>query len=76
MPQSISLLDSSLRRNVLFGPRDPADVDDARLWQVLDAAPLTDVVHELPDGLETRIGERGVRLSGGQRQRLGIDRAL
>jgi ABC-type multidrug transport system fused ATPase/permease subunit len=73
VPQTISLLDTSVRDNVVFGW--PA-ADDERVWKSLADAQLTDVVAALPDGLETRIGERGVRLSGGQRQRLGIARAL
>jgi ABC-type multidrug transport system fused ATPase/permease subunit len=73
VPQSISLLDASVRENITFGL---GVNDDDRLWQVLDAAQLRDVVESLPSGLETRIGERGTLLSGGQRQRLGIARAL
>ena len=50
--------------------------DEVRLWNALEDAQLADFVRSLPDGLETAIGERGVRLSGGQRQRIGIARAL
>ena len=51
-------------------------IDDERIWQALVEAQLKDFIKGLPDGLDTAIGDRGVRLSGGQRQRLGIARAL
>jgi ABC-type multidrug transport system fused ATPase/permease subunit len=60
---------------VAFGDRAET-VDDERVWASLQAAELADFVRSLPDGLETRVGEAGVRLSGGQRQRLGLARAL
>ena len=69
----IFMLDDTIRRNVAFGVED---VDDERVWAVLREAQLEDHVRSLPDGLDTEIGERGIRLSGGQRQRLGIARAL
>lgn len=75
VPQAISLVDGSLRGNVAFG-LDPASIDDSRIWQVLRLAHLDDFVRSLPQGLDTMLGERGVRLSGGQRQRIGIARAL
>lgn len=75
IPQSIFLIDDTIRSNIAFGV--PADAVDAqRLQQAVEAAQLTDLMHDLPDGLETGVGERGVRLSGGQRQRIGIARAL
>lgn len=73
VPQEISLLDDTVRANVVFGL---PDVDDARTWDALEGAQLASLIRELPRGLETRVGERGARLSGGQRQRLGIARAL
>ncbi|MET0920491.1 MAG: ABC transporter ATP-binding protein [Acidimicrobiia bacterium] len=73
VPQAIALLDGPVRENIVFGFDDG---DDARAWSALESAQLADVVTALPEGLDTRIGERGVRLSGGQRQRLGIARAL
>src|SRR5690606_24801370 len=75
IPQTVFLSDDTIRRNIAFGV-DDADVDDARLTRALAAARLDDFVKGLPEGLETLVGERGVRLSGGQRQRIGIARAL
>ncbi len=75
VPQSIYILSGSLRRNVAFGVDDGA-VDEAWLWKCLSMAQLDDLVQSLPQGLDTPLGERGVRLSGGQRQRVGIARAL
>ncbi|MCR5675161.1 MAG: ATP-binding cassette domain-containing protein [Lachnospiraceae bacterium] len=75
IPQSIYLVDESIRDNIAFGI-DADRIDEARLWEVLGEAQLADFVRELPEGLDTRIGDRGVRLSGGQRQRIGIARAL
>jgi ATP-binding cassette, subfamily B, bacterial PglK len=75
VPQSIVLFDATVRANVAFGVAE-ADVDDERVWQVLELAQLTDVVHQLPSQLDGMIGEGGVQLSGGQRQRLGVARAL
>ena len=75
VPQSVFILDESLRRNVAFGVPD-ADIDDDRIIAALASAQLTEVLERLPEGLDTRLGERGGRLSGGQRQRVGIARAL
>ncbi|MGF1498611.1 MAG: ABC transporter ATP-binding protein [Elainellaceae cyanobacterium] len=75
IPQSIFLIDDTLERNVAFGVLDE-QIDYARLYESLEAAQLSELVKNLPDGLKTRIGERGVCLSGGQRQRIGIARAL
>ncbi|MCB2102952.1 MAG: ABC transporter ATP-binding protein [Rhodobacterales bacterium] len=75
VPQQIYLLDDSLRRNVAFG-LDDDQIDDDRVRAALDMAQLSDVVAEMPDGLDSRVGESGSRFSGGQRQRLGIARAL
>jgi ABC-type multidrug transport system fused ATPase/permease subunit len=75
VPQSIYLTDDTLRRNVAFGVTDH-QIDDAAVWKVLRAAHLDDFVNDFPDGLDTMVGERGVKLSGGQRQRIGIARAL
>lgn len=75
IPQSIFLLDSSIRANVAFGIA-PEQVDDEKVWETLRDAQLDTFVRSLPQGLDTCIGERGVRLSGGQRQRIGIARAL
>jgi ABC-type multidrug transport system fused ATPase/permease subunit len=75
VPQAIFLTDDSLRRNVAFGLPD-GEIDDARLRRALRAAQLEEFVESLPNGVDTVVGERGVRLSGGQRQRIGIARAL
>jgi|SRR3989344_1135211 len=75
VPQSIYLTDDTLRRNVAFGlPNE--QIDDAAIKRAIRAAQLEEFFATLPDGLETFIGERGIRLSGGQRQRIGIARAL
>ena len=75
IPQTIFMLDSSIRKNVAFGYADE-DIDDDKVWQALAEAQLDGFVKGLPEGLDTGIGERGIRLSGGQRQRIGIARAL
>lgn len=75
VPQSIYLTDDSLRRNVAFGLSE-SQIDDVAVRRALQAAQLDGFVAGLADGLETRVGEDGVRLSGGQRQRIGIARAL
>lgn len=75
IPQSIYLVDESIRDNIAFGI-DEEEIDDKRIWEVLKEAQLKEFVEGLPEGLDTTIGDRGVRLSGGQRQRIGIARAL
>lgn len=75
IPQSISLLDASIRDNILFGI-EREEIDEGRLWEALREAQLKEFIDTLEDGLDTVIGEGGVRLSGGQRQRIGIARAL
>lgn len=75
IPQMIFMLDDTLRRNVAFGVADER-IDEERVWEVLKEAQLDEFIKTLPEGLDTGIGERGIRLSGGQRQRIGIARAL
>ena len=75
IPQSIYLVDESIRENIAFGI-DADEIDDDRIWEVMEEAQLSEFVKTLPEGLDTKIGDRGVRLSGGQRQRIGIARAL
>jgi ATP-binding cassette subfamily C protein len=75
IPQTISLMDDTIRRNVAFGIQD-GDIDEKSVWKALHSAQLDDFVRTLPGGLDTIVGEGGVRLSGGQRQRVGIARAL
>ena len=75
IPQSIYLIDESIRDNIAFGI-DEDKINEKRIWEVLEEAQLKEFVEDLPEGLDTTIGDRGVRLSGGQRQRIGIARAL
>lgn len=75
IPQSIFMLDADVRLNVAFGEK-AENIDDERVWKALRAAQMEEFVRKLPEGLETSIGERGIRLSGGQKQRIGIARAL
>mgnify|MGYP001050977212 FL=1 len=75
IPQSIYLIDESIRENIAFGI-DADKIDEKRIWEVLEEAQLKEFIEELPEGLDTTIGDRGIRLSGGQRQRIGIARAL
>lgn len=73
IPQSIFMMDDTIRANVAFGDEEATDDD---VWRALKDASLYDFVKGLPEGLDTEIGERGIRLSGGQKQRVGIARAL
>ncbi len=73
--QNIYLTDDPIRDNIAFGV-NREDIDDKRIWEVLEEAQMKEFVESLPEGLDTSVGERGVRISGGQRQRLGIARAL
>lgn len=75
IPQMIFMLDDTIRKNVAFGVPEE-EIDEDRLWAVLKEAQLDTFIRSLPEGLDTGIGERGIRLSGGQRQRIGIARAL
>ena len=75
IPQEIYLIDDSIRRNIAFGLPDDA-IDEQALLSAVEAAQLWGFMQELPNGLDTVVGNRGARLSGGQRQRIGIARAL
>lgn len=75
IPQNINLMDDTIRNNVAFGVEEK-EIDENRVWEVLCEAQMEEYVKGLPEGLETKIGERGVRISGGQKQRIGIARAL
>ena len=75
IPQTIFMLDDTIRANVAFGVK-PEEQSDEQVWDALEEAQLAEFVRSLPKGLDSRIGERGVRISGGQRQRIGIARAL
>ncbi|NBD34200.1 MAG: ATP-binding cassette domain-containing protein [Cyanobacteria bacterium] len=75
IPQSIYLCDDTLRGNIAFGIPE-AEISESQVWSAVKSAQLETWVAGLPEGLDTIVGERGVRLSGGQRQRVGIARAL
>lgn len=73
--QSSFLVDDTLAANIALG-EDPSDIDEEAMTTAIEVAQLRDVIDPLPDGLETVVGERGVRLSGGQRQRVTLARAI
>ncbi|MDD3368826.1 MAG: ABC transporter ATP-binding protein [Lachnospiraceae bacterium] len=75
IPQNIYLTDDTIRNNVAFGIA-PEKISDEQVWKVLRDAQLEEFIRGLEKGLDTEVGERGVRISGGQRQRIGIARAL
>jgi ATP-binding cassette, subfamily B, bacterial PglK len=75
LPQQVFLIDNSLRNNIALGMEDE-EIDDAELHEAIRQARLTELVEQLPDGVETILGERGIRLSGGQRQRVSLARAF
>lgn len=75
IPQTIFIMDDTVRRNVAFGVRNE-EIDDEKVWEALREAQLESFVKNLEHGLDTEVGEAGMRLSGGQRQRIGIARAL
>lgn len=75
IPQVIYLSDDTIRNNIAFGIKKE-EIDDQAIFQALKKAQLYEFVENLPEGLDTMVGDRGVRLSGGQRQRIGIARAL
>ncbi|MBB3189394.1 ABC transporter ATP-binding protein [Halomonas cerina] len=75
VPQSIYLSDASIRENIAFGLA-PEDIDEVSVKRAANMANLDELLDEMPNGLDTCVGERGVQLSGGQRQRIGIARAL
>lgn len=75
VPQSVYILDASIKKNVAYGVREE-EIDETLVWNALEKAQLKTFVEELPEKLDTILGERGVRFSGGQRQRIAIARAL
>ena len=75
VPQSVFLSDDTIRNNVAFG-HAPEEIEDKHIWRALEQAQLKTFVEGLPEGLETQVGERGIKFSGGQRQRVAIARAL
>ena len=75
VPQAVYLTDDTIRNNVAFGIYED-QIDEDKVWKALEEAQLAEFVRGLEEGLDTMVGERGVRLSGGQRQRIAIARAL
>ena len=75
VPQSVYLTDSSIRKNIAFGLREN-NIDDALVKEAVEKAHLSEFLKSLPNGLDTIVGEKGIRISGGQQQRIGIARAL
>ena len=75
VPQAIHLLNGTVLANVAFG-ESPEQVDEHQVWEALEAAQLDELIAQLPQGLQTQVGENGLRLSGGQRQRLALARAF
>jgi ABC-type bacteriocin/lantibiotic exporter with double-glycine peptidase domain len=75
LPQQILIIDSSLKKNIALGLND-SQINQARVIQALDKAKLTNLVSNLPEGIDTLLGEGGIRLSGGQRQRVALARAF
>jgi len=75
IPQTIYLSDDSIRNNIAFGVREE-QIDEEAVREAVEKAQLREFIDSLPHGLDTIVGDRGVRLSGGQRQRIGIARAL
>lgn len=75
IPQNIYLTDDTIKNNIAYGVSSE-DINESKLWKALEDAQISEFVKELDDGVNTVVGERGVRLSGGQRQRIGIARAL
>ena len=73
VPQDVALFNDTIRANIAFAR---PDATEAEVWAAADAAELDDFIRDLPDGMDTRVGERGLKLSGGERQRVGIARAL
>lgn len=75
IPQTIYLSDDTIRNNIAFGLREE-EISEEAVRAAVEKAQLREFIESLPHGLDTIVGDRGVRLSGGQRQRIGIARAL
>ena len=75
VPQDVFLLDDTIKNNIAFGV-DENNIEDNTIWELLEQAQLKEFVSNLPNGLNTLVGEKGIRFSGGQRQRIAIARAL
>ncbi len=75
VPQSVYLTDDTIKKNIAFGLRE-SNIDNTLVKQAVEKASLGELIKNLSEGLETIVGEKGIRLSGGQQQRIGIARAL
>ena len=75
VPQQVFLTDDTIRNNIAFGLYEN-EIDEKAIWRALEKAQLKEFVQSLPEGLNTKVGERGIKFSGGQRQRVAIARAL
>ena len=75
VPQSINLLNDDIVTNIAYGLKSN-EIDEKRLWEALYSAQISNFIKNLPDGLQTKIGENGIKLSGGQRQRIALARAF
>lgn len=75
VPQNIYLMDDTIRNNIAFGVEEE-QINDTQVWNALELAQMKELVEKMPAGLNTEVGDRGIRFSGGQRQRLAIARAL
>lgn len=76
VPQESAMMAGTIRENLSYGLEDWEDIPDARLWEVASMAYADQFIKDFPDGLDTEVGERGIKLSGGQRQRIAIARAF
>ena len=75
LPQQVFVIDDTIRRNIALGVID-SEINERKVIDALQKAKLAELIKELPEGIETLLGERGVRLSGGQRQRISLARAF
>ena len=75
VPQNIQLFDNTIKKNIAFGVAE-TQINEKRIYECLKMAKLSTWINELPEGLDTVVGDKGIRVSGGQRQRIGIARAL
>jgi ATP-binding cassette, subfamily B, bacterial MsbA len=74
--QDVVLFNDTIAANVAYGAPSPEEIDRGRVHEALQAANLTELIRELPEGIDSEVGDNGNRLSGGQRQRLAIARAI
>ena len=75
VPQAINLLNDDIVSNIAYGLKSN-EIDEKKLWKAIYSAQISNFIKNLPDGLQTKIGENGIRLSGGQRQRIALARAF